>query len=254
MLMREKMKVNIKENERIDDLQINNLKIIQDKNGFCFGIDSVLLSDFARKIKHHSKVLDLGTGTGIIAILLSAKIEPDKIVGVEIQHEVAEMAIRSVKLNKLENKISIINDNIKNLDKILKIGEYDAIVTNPPYMKKNTGLKNENKTKLIARHEVECTLEDIAKTSYRLLKNNGEVYMVHRPDRLGDIIETFRRYKLEPKEMRFVFSNKNSEANLILIKAVKNAKAFLKICKPLYIYNENGKYTDEILEIYNKKN
>jgi len=251
--MTEKMDKLLKDNERIDDLQINNLKIIQNPKGFCFGIDSVLLSDFAKNIKNNAEVIDLGTGTGIISILLTAKTNAANILGVELQEHVAEMAMRSVVLNNLQNKIQIINEDIRKLDKKLNIGYYDAIVTNPPYMKINSGLQNEDNTKLISRHEVECTLEDIARISYKLLKNNGEIYMVHRPERLVDIMEIFRKYKLEVKEMRMVFSNKDSQANLVLIKAVKNGKSFLRVNKPLYIYRENGKYTDEILEIYNKK-
>ena len=223
----------LKENERIDDLQINNLKIIQNKNGFCFGIDSVLLSDFATGIKDNSKIIDLGTGTGIISILLTAKIKAKEIVGVELQDEVADMARRSVVLNN---------------------GFYDAIVTNPPYMKTDSGLINENSVKLISRHEVQCTLEDIARISYKMLRNNGELYMVHRPDRLVDIMEIFRKYNLEIKEMRLVYSNYNSQANLVLVKAVKNGRPFLKIKKPLYIYEKDGKYTNEVLKIYNKEN
>lgn len=244
----------LRNNERIDDLQINNLKIIQNPNGFCFGIDSVLLSDFAKNIKKNAKVVDLGTGTGIIALLLTAKTKAQSILGVEIQEQVADMANRSVVLNNLENKVNIITEDIRNLDKKLNLGTYDAIVTNPPYMKNNTGLKNKNNAKLISRHEVECTLEDIAKITYKLLKNNGEIYMVHRPDRLVDIMETFRKFKLEIKEMRLVYSNKNSQANLVLLKAIKNGKAFLKINKPLYVYEEDGKYSKDILEIYNKIN
>ena len=244
---------NLKLDERIDDLQINDLKIIQNKNGFCFGMDSVLLSDFAKEIKNNSKVIDLGTGTGIIAILLTAKINAKNILGVEIQTDVAEMANRSVIINGLENKVNILNEDIKKLDKILQLGSYDAIVTNPPYIKLNTGAKNINNTRYVSRHEYKCTLEDIAKISSKLLNNYGEIYMVHRPDRLVDIVETFKKYKLEIKKIRFVYSNENSQSNLILIKAVKNGKPFLKIEKPLYVYKENGKYTDEILEIYNIK-
>ena len=247
------MECTLLENERIDDLQLNNLKIIQNKNWFCYGIDSVLLSDYAKRIKNNSNVIDLGTGTGIISILLTAKTNPKKIIGVEIQKEIADMAQRSVVLNHLEDKICILNEDIKKLDRILEVEYYDAIVTNPPYMKANSGLENENKVKSISRHEVECTIEDIAKISYRLLKNYGEIYMVHRPDRLVDIMEIFRRYKLEIKELRLVYPKANAQSNLVLIKAVKNAKSFLKIDKPLYVYRQDGNYTDEILEIYNKK-
>lgn len=245
------MNIVLKDEERIDDLQINNLKIIQNKNGFCFGIDSVLLSDFAKEIKNNSKIIDLGTGTGIISILLTAKVKVKEIIGIEIQKDIAEMATRSINLNNLEDIIKIINTDIKKLDKELECGIYDAVVTNPPYMKDNTGKKNLNKTKLISRHEVECNLEDIARISYKILKNNGEIYMVHRPDRLVDIMEIFRKYKLEIKKIRMVYSNQKNNANLVLIKAIKNAKPFLKIEKPLYIYDENGNYTREIKEIYN---
>ena len=243
----------LKENEKIDDLEYKNLKIIQNKNGFCFGIDSVLLSDFAKKIKNNSNVLDLGTGTGIISILLCGKTKLKHITGIEIQKEVADMANRSIKLNNLENRAEIINEDIKNLSKIFPANSFDAIVTNPPYKKENTGLVSKDKIQLISRHEVMCTIEDIAKISASLLNSNCSIYMVHRPDRIIDIIESFRKYKLEPKIIRFVYPKINKEPNLVLIKATKGAKEFLKIEKPLIVYNEDGTYTDEILEIYNKK-
>ena len=243
----------ILENERIDDLEFKGLKIIQNKDGFCFGIDSILLSDFAKEIKKGSKVIDLGTGTGIIGILLCMKTELSKIIGVEIQKEVYDMAKRSIKLNNLENKFEIINENIKNLENIIETGTFDAVVTNPPYKKIGTGLTNENEKKLISRHEITANLEDFIKVSYRMLKDKGTLYMVHRPDRMVDIIELLRKYKLEPKRIKFVYPNANKDANLILLKAVKNANPFLKIEKPLYVYNQNGEYTDEILKIYGKK-
>lgn len=246
------MEVNLKEDERIDDLEYKGLKIIQNKKWFCFGIDSVLLSDFAKEIKNNSTVLDLGSGTGIISILLSKKINAKKIVGIEIQEEVYEMSKKSIILNDLEN-VDFINEDIKNLNKIIENNSCDAIVTNPPYMKKNSGIKNENEMKLISRHEIKCNIEDIIKVSSKLLKDNGELYMVHRPDRLVGIIECLRKYKIEPKKIRFVYSKKEDNSNLVLIKAVKTAGEFLKIEKPLYIYDENNKYTDEVLEIYNKK-
>ena len=202
---------NILENERIDDLEYKGLKIIQNKDGFCFGIDSILLSDFASEIKRNSKVIDLGTGTGIIGIMLCAKTELSQMVGVEIQKEVYDMAKRSIKLNKLQHK------------------------------------------KLLSRHEITANLEDFIKVSAKLLKDKGNLYMVHRPDRLVDIIEHLRKYKLEPKKIRFIEPSIGKEANLILIKATKNAKPFLKIEKTLYVYKENGEYTNEILKIYNKE-
>ena len=243
----------ILENERIDDLEFKGLKIIQNKDGFCFGIDSILLSDFAKEIKKRSKVIDLGTGTGIIGILLCMKTELSKIIGVEIQKEVYDMAKRSIKLNNLENKFEIINENIKNLENIIETGTFDAVVTNPPYKKIGTGLTNENEKKLISRHEITANLEDFIKVSSKMLKDKGTLYMVHRPDRMVDIIELLRKYKLEPKKIKFVYPNANKDANLILLKAVKNANPFLKIEKPLYVYNQNGEYTDEILKIYGKK-
>ena len=241
------------ENERIDDLEFKNLKIIQNRLGFCFGIDSVLLSDFAKGIKKNSIVVDIGTGTGIISILLSAKTDIKKIYGIEIQEDVANMAKRSVALNELEDKIEVINTNIKDIFNFLEPNKIDAIVTNPPYMKLNTGAQNEEKKKLISRHEVECTLEDIIKISYKLLKSNGEFYMVHRAERIVDILFYLRQYKIEPKILRFIQPNLNKEPNLVLIKAVKNAGYQLNIKKPLIVYDEEGNYTDEILEIYNKE-
>ena len=242
------------ENERIDDLGIKNLKIIQNKEGFCFGIDSVLLSDFAKNIKKDSLVLDLGTGTGIIPILLCGKTNLKKVIGVEIQEEVYNMAKKSIKLNNLENKFDIINENILNLEKIYKENTFDVITTNPPYKKIDTGILNENKKKIISRHEITANLEDFLKVSKRLLKDKGEFYMVHRPERLVDIIYNMRKYKIEPKTIRFVFSNKNKEPKLVLIKGIKNARPFLKIEKNLYIYDENGKYSKEIEKIYNNSN
>ncbi len=242
----------LKNNERIDDLEYENLKIIQNKEGFCFGIDSILLSDFAKNIKPKSKVVDIGTGTGIISILLSKKTNAQKIFGVEIQEEVADMAKRSVKLNNLEDKIEIINDDIKNINKYLPNNSIDVIVTNPPYKKLDSGIKNENQKLLISRHEIACNLQNIAEISRKLLKDKGEIFLVHKSERLVDILTTFRQEKLEVKLIRFVQSTQNSSPNLVLIKAVKNGGEFLKIEKPLIIYKENGKYSDEILEIYNK--
>ena len=246
------MEIELKENERIDDLEFKDLKIIQNKNNFCFGMDSVLLSDFAKEIKKESKIIDLGTGIGILPILLCGKTENTKIVGIEIQEDVAETASRSVVLNNLQSRIKIICDNIKNLKEKYDMGSFDAVVTNPPYKKQGTGKINENDNKLISRHEITANLEDFILISSYLLKDQGSLYMVHRPERLVDILVILRNYKLEPKVLKLVYPQQEKEPNLILIKAVKNARPFLKIEKPLYVYDKKGNYTEEILKIYNK--
>ena len=266
----------LKEKERIDDLEFKNLKIIQNIEGFCFGIDSVLIADFAKEIRKGSKGVDLGTGTGIISILLTAKTNLSQIIGVEIQEKVADMAKRSIELNNMQDRIKIVNCNIKEIflsknekeqtetleDSMLKKRklihqtlpneDFDFIVTNPPYKKLKTGKVNENQMQYISRHEATANLEDFIKASKYLLKDKGTLYMVHRPERFADIIELMRKYKIEPKEIRFVQPNACKAPNLVLMKGVKNANAFLKVDKPLIIYKENGEYTDEILKIYDK--
>lgn len=246
------MDIKLNENERIDDLEYKNLKIVQDKDGFCFGIDSVLLSDFAKEIRSKSIVLDLGTGNGILGILLCGKTNLSKIYGVEIQEDIANIAQKSINLNKLNNRFEIINDNIKNLNSYFKNDSIDAIISNPPYKKDNSGLKNESQKKLIARHEITANLEDFISVSSKLLKSNGSLYMVHRPERLADLFYLLKKYKLEPKKLRFVQSFANTKPKFFLIKATKNANSFLNIEQPLIIYNSDGSYTDEILKIYNK--
>lgn len=241
----------LNDNERIDDLGYKNLKIIQNKKEFCFGIDSVLLANFAKHIKKNSKVIDLGTGTGIITILLATRCEVNKIIGVEIQKQMAEMATRSIKLNNLQDKIEILNEDIKYLDNIFQNGEFDVVITNPPYRKDNTGLQNINEGNSIARYEVKCNLDDILSVSSKLLKDGGEFYMIHKLERIIDIAETMRKYQIEPKELQLIFTNKDAKPNLILIKGIKKAKQFLKINKSIYIYEEKGKYSNDILRIYN---
>ena len=247
--------MNLKENERIDDLEYNNLEIIQNEKGFCFGIDSILISDFAREIKQGTVGVDLGTGTGIISILLASKTKLSKIIGIEIQKDIADMAKRSVELNSLQDKIEIKNLNVKEIAEkaLLEREKFDFVVTNPPYKKLDTGKTNENEYKFISRHEVTANLEDFIKATKYLLKDKGSMYIVHRPDRLVDIIELMRKYKIEPKKMRFVYSTIESEPTLVLIKGIKNAKQFLKVEKPLIIYNSKGEYTEEIYKIYDKK-
>ena len=237
--------------ERIDELNFKGLKIIQNTEGFCFGIDSVLLTEFARDIKKQSNIVDLGTGTGILSILLSKKVNAKKIYGIEIQKDVAEMANRSVKLNSLENIIEIINEDINKIK--LENNAFDVVVTNPPYKKLGTGINNKEEKQKISRYETSASLDDWLKVSSKLLKDNGSFYIVYRTDRLSELIENMRKYKLEVKRMRFVYSNINEQSNLVLIKAVKGAGVFLKVEKPLIIYNIDGSYTDGILDIYKNK-
>ncbi len=245
------MDIVLKENERIDDLQIKGLKIIQDKEGFCFGIDAVLLANFA-KVKKDARVVDLGTGTGIIPILLAGKSKAKEIIGIEIQEKVAQMANRSVYLNHLEDKVKILNADLNHLETILKKNEFHVVTSNPPYMHPD-GLKNPNDQKAISRHEIKCTLEDVIKTASSFLMHHGKFFMIHRPTRLADIISLGRAYKLEPKEIQFIHPKVNKAPNLVLIQFTKAGKPELKILHPLYVYDENGEYTREIREIYAKE-
>lgn len=237
--------------ERIDDLQFKKLKIIQDTDGFRFGIDSVLLTEFARDIKKNSKLVDLGTGTGIISILLSKKVFPSEIVAVEKQKEVADMAKRSVELNGLAKLISIENCDIKDLK--LNKNYYDVVVTNPPYKKLGTGINAKNEKQQISRFETTANLDDWIKCASNLLNSKGLFYMVYRTDRLTELFSILKKYNLEIKRIRFVHSKVEEQSKMVLIKAVKGGGEFIKIEKPLIIYNENGTYTDEIMNIYKEK-
>ena len=241
----------LKADERIDDLQYKDLKIIQKNNGFCFGIDAVLLSDFSKNIKNNSVVVDLCTGTGIVAILLEAKTNAKKIYAVEIQEEISEMAKRSVCMNNQEDKIEIINEDLKNIDKILKKASVDVVTVNPPYKKVGSGVINELDTKTISRHEVLCTLEDIVEKSFNILKVGGSIFMVHRVERLVDILSIMRQKKLEPKRIRFIHPCAGKAPNLVLVEGIKGGKPFLKVDEPIYVYDDNGNYTCTIMEIYN---
>lgn len=243
------MTIKLMENERLDDLQRNGLKIIQKTDGFCFGMDAVLLSGFAQ-VKRGENVLDMGTGTGIIPLLLSAKTEGKHFTALEIQKEIAEMAARSVALNHLEEKIELVNGDIKEASRIFGAASFDVVTTNPPYMNDAHGLKNPTEVKAISRHEVLCTLDDVVREGAKLLKPGGRMYMVHRPHRLIEIITAMKQYKLEPKRMKMVHPFREKEANMVLIEAVRGGGSWLKVEAPIVVYKEPGIYTDEIYDIY----
>lgn len=237
--------------ERLDDLERNGYRIIQDPGRFCFGMDAVLLSGFAgSSIKPGANILDLGTGTGIIPILLEARSEASHLTGLEIQAESADMARRSVKLNHLEEKISIIQGDIKEAGVLFAAASFDVVTCNPPYMIGQHGLKNPDTPKAIARHEILCTFEDVAAAASKLLCTGGSLFLVHRPFRLAEIMMTLMRYKLEPKRMQLVYPFVDREPNMVLLQAVRGGKSRLKVEKPLIIYQKPGVYTDEIYEIY----
>ena len=237
------------EDERIDDLQRNGYRIIQKKKGFCFGMDAVLLSGFAQ-VKEGEVAVDLGTGTGIIPILLEAKTKGKHFTGLEIQEEVAEMAGRSVRLNQLENRVDIVRGDIKEASRLFGKASFDVVTSNPPYMNDNHGLKNPELPKAIARHEVFCTLDDVCREASLLLKSGGRFYMVHRPHRLAEIITALKTYKLEPKRMKLVHPFVDKEANMVLIEAVRGGRSMMKVEAPIIVYSEPGVYTREIYDVY----
>ena len=243
------MNVNINDWERVDDLHRNGYVIIQDPKRFCFGIDAVILSGFA-EVKKGEKVMDLCTGTGIIPILLEAKTEGSHFTGLEIQEESVEMAKRSVRLNGLEDKVTIDFGDVKNTEALYRASSFDVVTVNPPYMNEDGGLKNGYSPKTIARHEVLCSLEDVVDAAARLLVPQGRLYMVHRPHRLTDIMVTLRNHRLEPKRLRFVHSYADREPVMVLVEAVSNGKPMVKVMPPLIIYKEDGEYTGEIMKIY----
>ena len=239
----------LKENERIDDLQRNGYRIIQNPEKFCFGMDAVLLSGFAR-VKEGAQALDLGTGTGIIPILLEAKTEAKHFTALEIQEESADMARRSVQLNGLEDKIDIVTGDIKEADKLFAAASFDVITCNPPYMIGKHGLTNPDAPKAIARHEILCTLEDVVRNAAKLLKPGGSFFMVHRPFRLAEIITVMTQYKLEPKRMQLVYPYVDKEPNMVLIEGRRGGKPRMTVEKPLIIFKAPNVYTDEMYDLY----
>ena len=241
----------IMNDEVIDDLQLKGLKIIQKENRFKFGVDAVLLSHFANVRSRH-EVIDLCTGTGIVPILLYGKYSPKRIVGIEIQEEMSEMAQRSVELNNCEDKLKIINGDLKDMNLLKSLNKFDVVTVNPPYKMNDSGIKNPNDSLAIARHEIMCNLEDVIRASRQLLKDNGRLYMVHRPERLIDIFELMRKYRIEPKRVRMIHPKTHKAANIVLVEGQRDGKPFLKWDEPLYVYNNDGTYSDEINKIYGR--
>ncbi|MCI5903500.1 MAG: tRNA1(Val) (adenine(37)-N6)-methyltransferase [Blautia sp.] len=238
----------IRENERVDDLQ-NGYYVIQDPQKFCFGMDAVLLSGFAR-VKKGERVLDMCTGTGIIPVLLCAKTPGERFVGMEIQQECAEMAGRSVRLNHLQERVQIIQGDIREAAQLFGAASFHVVTCNPPYMIGQHGLQNPDMPKAIARHEILCTLEDVVSQAARVLTDNGRFYMVHRPFRLAEIMNVLIRYRLEPKRMQLVHPYIDREPNMVLIEARKGGNSRIQVEKPLIVYERPGVYTQEIYDIY----
>lgn len=243
------MEIQLKEGERLDELQRNGYRIIQNEKKFCFGMDAVLLSGFAQ-VKPGETVLDLGTGTGIIPILLEAKTEGEHFTGLEISPASVDMARRSVALNGLEDKIEIVHGDIREAGSLFKPASFDVITSNPPYMTGQHGLVNPDLDKAAARHELLCTLEDVVKAAAKLVRTGGRFYMVHRPFRLAEIIRTLSEYHLEPKRLRMVYPYVDREPNMVLIESVRGGRPRMTVEKPLIVYEKPGVYTQEILDVY----
>lgn len=237
--------------ERIDDIGFGTLRLIQKPNAFCYGIDAVLLADYA-KLKKQSRVCDLGTGTGIVPLILSHKTEASDIWGVEVQQESYERAVRNVELNQLSSYLHMLHSDVLHVKKHFEQGSFDAVVSNPPYMGRVAGLKNEEVEKTIARHETTAGLEEFMAAAAFLLRERGDFYIVHRPSRLVDLCELGRKYRLEPKHMRFVSPNRNKKPNILLVHFVKYGNAELKLEEPLFVYEEDGSYTEQIKKIYER--
>lgn len=226
----------VRDGERLDDLQLGGLEIIQDPDKFCFGVDAVFLSDFAR-VKPGETVLDMGTGNGIIPLLLSAKTQGRKFTGLEIQQDTAEMARRSVLHNHLEDRIEIVTGDIKEAAEIFKPAFFDVITINPPYMLADHGLRNPDSARAVARHEVLCSLDDILRESMRLLQDKGRFYMIHRPFRLTEIMIKMNHYKIEPKRIQFIYPHIDREPAMVLIEGVRGAKPRVTVEPPIIIYD-----------------
>jgi tRNA1(Val) A37 N6-methylase TrmN6 len=242
----------LKNDETLDDLQLKGICVIQKKDTFRFGVDAVLLANFA-KVKKGARILDLCSGTGIIPFILAGKTDASSIIGIEIQDEMVEMAKRSVLFNKLEDRIEFIQRDLKDLEYLKTLPQVEVVTVNPPYKLKNSGIINVDDRNAIARHEIKCTLEDVVIAAKIIMKDNGKIFMIHRPDRLADIIYTMRNYKIEPKLIRMIQPNVKQAPNMVLVEGQNNGGRFLKWEVPIYIYNLDGSYSDEINSIYGRK-
>jgi tRNA1(Val) A37 N6-methylase TrmN6 len=245
------MKQLIREDETLDDLQLNDIYLIQKKEGFRFGVDAVLLANFT-KPKRNSKVIDFCSGTGIIPFIIAGKTDAKHITGIEIQEPMVEMANRSVKYNNLQEKIEFICMDLKDKDILKKMEKVDVVTVNPPYKTENTGIINPKSESAIARHEIMCNLEDVIVAARTVLKDGGRMFMVHRPERIVDILYLMRKYKMEPKRIQMVHPTSKKAPNIMLIEAQRDGGKFLKWDPDISIYNEDGSYTDEINKIYGR--
>ena len=241
----------VREDETLDDLQLNGINIIQKKKAFRFGIDAVLLANYAN-VKNNHTVIDLCTGTGIVPFIIAGKTKAKKILGIEIQDEFVEMAHRSVEINNLQDRVDFMCADLKDTAALKKLERADVVTVNPPYKLMNAGIKNATDKLTIARHEVMCNLEDVIAASRILLKDNGRLYMVHRPERLADIFCLMRKYKIEPKRVKFVHPSAKKAPNIVLVEGQRDGGSFLKFEEPLYVYDDKGCYTKEIDEIYGR--
>ncbi len=244
------MMVQLFDDERIDYL-LNDacMRIIQSPTAFAFSLDAVLLAHFAYVPVKKGRILDLCTGNGVIPLLLTKRTNA-RIIGVEIQERIFQMAERNVELNDMFDQLQIIHGDLKEMQPVLGQSSFDVVTCNPPYFKTPSDTEhNHNEFLTIARHEVCCTLEDVIKACKLHVRPGGKVAMVHRPGRLVDIIEQFRKYKLEPKRMQLVYPKKGKNANMLLVEGIRDGKSDLKILPPLYIYEGDGSYTKEAGEI-----
>lgn len=237
----------LQEGERLDDLHRNGYHLIQNPDWFCFGIDAVLLSSFA-KVKPGERVLDIGCGSGVIPILLAGKTKGQYFLGIELQEEYVELANRSILLNELEGLVEVLQQDLRSNS--LPPSSFDVVVSNPPYIEVGHGLVNPLERKAFARHEFTCTLMDVFSSAARVLKTGGRFYIVHKPSRLADIVEVARQTGLEPKTLRFVHSRRQQEPCLLLLECIRGGKPFMRVLPPLVIYHGNGEYTEEIKTMY----